>query len=118
MSVIKKTQGNMPDQELILAKRQVLTRIEELILFLTMRWQKVMVGNVERFPKIKEYRNSYYSPALEKWGYTGFTLSFRDSVIPWFCGSMVPSFREHFVSAQYLKNKLTESDQILYAHQH
>ena len=60
----------------------------------------------------------HYSPALEKWGYTGFTLSFRDSVVPWFRGSVVPSFREHFVSAQYLKNKLTESDQILYAHQH
>ena len=40
------------------------------------------------------------------------------SVIPWFRDSVVPSFREHFVSAQYLKNKLTESDQILYAHQH
>ena len=53
---------------------------------------------------------TFYSPALEKWGYTGFTLSFR--------GSVIPSFREHFVSAQYLKNNLTESDQILYAHQH
>ena len=25
-----------------------------------------------------------YSPALEKWGYTGFTLSFRHSVNIWF----------------------------------
>ena len=25
-----------------------------------------------------------YSPALKKWGYTGFTLSFRRSVLPLF----------------------------------
>ena len=31
-----------------------------------------------------------YSPALEKWGYTGFTLSFRGSVVPWFRDSVVP----------------------------
>ena len=24
-----------------------------------------------------------YSPALKKWGYTGFAMSFCDSVIPW-----------------------------------
>ena len=41
---------------------------------------------------------------------TGFTLSFRGSVIPSFC--------EHLVSTQYLENILTESDQILYTHQH
>ena len=46
----------------------------------------------------------------KKWDYTGFTLSFRNS--------MVWSFCEHFVSTQYLENELTESDQILYAHQH
>ena len=46
--------------------------------------------------------NFFYSPALKKWGYTGFTLSFR----------------EYLVSAQYLENELTESDQILYAYQH
>ena len=39
---------------------------------------------------------TFYSPALEKWGYTGFTLSFRGSVIPSFRHSVVPSFREHF----------------------
>ena len=58
----------------------------------------------------------FYSPALEKWGYTGFTLSFRDSVIPSFRLSVILSFREQFVSVQYLENGLTESDQILYAH--
>ena len=25
---------------------------------------------------------SYYSPALKKWGYAGFAMSFRDSVTP------------------------------------
>ena len=29
----------------------------------------------------------YYSPALKKWGYTGFTLSFRSSVLLLFCPS-------------------------------
>ena len=45
------------------------------------------------------------SPTMEKWDYTGFTLSFCDSVIQW--------FRQHLVSTQYLENVLTESDQIL-----
>ena len=49
-----------------------------------------------------------YSPALEMGGYTGFTLSFRGSVIPLFC--------EHFISTQYLEKEWTESDLILYAY--
>ena len=64
------------------------------------------------------YRQVFIAPALEKWGYTGFTLSFRDSVILSLHHSVVPSFREHFVSVQYLENGLKESDQILYTHQH
>ena len=28
---------------------------------------------------------AHYSPALKKWGYTGFAISFCDSVFPWFC---------------------------------
>ena len=27
----------------------------------------------------------FYSPALKKWGYTGFAMSFRYSVPSWFC---------------------------------
>ena len=46
----------------------------------------------------------YYSPALKKWGYTGFGLS------------VILSVRHNFVSAQYLENKLIEFDQILYTH--
>ena len=51
-------------------------------------------------------------------GYIVFTLSFHGSVLLWFGHSVVRSFREHLVSAQYLKNQLTESDEVLYAHQH
>ena len=40
------------------------------------------------------------------------------SVIPSFRHSVILSFREQFVSVQYLENGLKESDQILYAHQH
>ena len=36
--------------------------------------------------KIVSTKICIYSPALEKWGYTGFTLSFRGSVIPSFRG--------------------------------
>ena len=60
----------------------------------------------------------YYSPALKKWGYTGFTMSFRRSVIPSFRYSVIPLFRPNFISTQYLENQFTESDQILYAHHH
>ena len=35
-------------------------------------------------------KNYYYSPALKKWGYTGFTMSFRHSVLPSFCHSVIP----------------------------
>ena len=35
-----------------------------------------------------------------------------------FDGVTALDWRQNFVSAQYLENKLTESDQILYAHQH
>ena len=31
---------------------------------------------------IMRYFEVYYSPSLKKWGYTGFAMSFRDSVIP------------------------------------
>ena len=64
------------------------------------------------------FNNNIYSPALEKWGYTGFIIAplwKSGAILDSPCPSVVPSFREHFVSAQYLKNKLTESDQILYA---
>ena len=57
-----------------------------------------------------------YSPALKKWGYTGFTMSFRRSVLPSFRYSVIPLFRPNFISTQYLENELTESDQILYVH--
>ena len=42
------------------------------------------------------------------------------SVVPLFRYSVLPSFRpsDIFVSIHYLENGLTESDQILYAHQH
>ena len=62
--------------------------------------------------------NLNYSPALKKWGYTGFTMSFRRSVIPSFRYSVIPLFRPNFISTQYLENQFTESDQILYAHHH
>ena len=37
---------------------------------------------------------------LKKWGYTGFTMSFRHSVLP--------LFRQNFISTQYLENQLTK----------
>ena len=54
------------------------------------------------------FQYHFYSPALKKWGYTGFTMSFRRSVLP--------LFRQNFISTQYLENQFTESDQILYVH--
>ena len=36
----------------------------------------------DRLPSLCGY--FIYSPALKKWGYTGFAMSFRDSVILWF----------------------------------
>ena len=62
------------------------------------------------------YFHTFYSPALKKWGYTGFTISFRRSVLPSFRYSVIPLFRPNFISTQYLENQFTESDQILYAH--
>ena len=41
----------------------------------------------------------YYSPSLKKWGYTGFTMSFRRSVLPLFSYSVIPSkFHFHSIS--------------------
>ena len=48
---------------------------------------------------------THYSPALEKWGYTGFTLSFRGSVVPWFRDSVIPWFR-HSVNILFPLNIL------------
>ena len=82
------------------------------------QWQVNFVTNLlhEQFTTGPTMGYHYYSPALKKWGYTGFTISFRRSVL--LCHSVMPLFRQNFVSTQYLENKLTESDQILYAHQH
>ena len=34
--------------------------------------------------------SAYYSPALKKWGYIGFAMSFRHSEIPSFCNFLIP----------------------------
>ena len=42
-----------------------------------------LIDNSSRYKKILAIWNSgpnYYSPALKKWSYTGFAMSFRDSV--------------------------------------
>ena len=44
---------------------------------------------------IHTYKPYYYSPALKKWGYTGFTLSFRRSVLPLFRYSVHNSVTTH-----------------------
>ena len=46
---------------------------------------------LKRYLHIVSVSPRFYSPALKKWGYTGFTLSFRRSVLPGY--SVIPSFR-------------------------
>ena len=44
----------------------------------------------------KEHVEVYYSPALKKWGYTGFSLSFCHSVIPSFRNLSNKNVSSHF----------------------
>ena len=49
--------------------------------------------------RLQDHWSSGYSPTLKKWGYTGFTMSFRRSVLPSFCPSIIPSkFHVHSIS--------------------
>ena len=63
-------------------------------------------------------KNSFYSPALKKWGLY-WICPVCPSVFPSFRLSVIPSFRLSviiFVSAQYLENQWTEFNQIFYTH--
>ena len=49
----------------------------------------------------------YYGPALKKWGYTGFALSFHQFVVLSFCHSFQ-------MKLEYLWGQLASLEQILY----